>query len=206
MSDRKNDVAKHPLYKVYHDIIKRCENKNCRAYPWYGGGGVKMCDEWRMDFIAFYNWAVSNGWNAGMEIDKDRIPRQLGIPAVVYSPEMCSILTKKENMNAHSLNRIEEYLGRKQTLSEWADEFNVNYKLLWSRLKRGWSFESALSSSKKTQQDTGNDRRKLILNTQTGAFYFGAKEASESSGIYTTNNLHCKLSGKFKNNTPFIYV
>lgn len=34
-------------------MIKRCENRNCDAYPYYGWRGISVCDRWRHDFAAF---------------------------------------------------------------------------------------------------------------------------------------------------------
>jgi NUMOD4 motif/HNH endonuclease len=46
---------------------------------------------------------------------------------------------------------------------------------------------------------------KIIINTQTGIFYYGIKEAADSIGSkYST--LASKLSGHDRNNTPFIYA
>lgn len=30
----------------------------------YGAKGVKVCDEWQNNFIAFSNWAKANGYNS----------------------------------------------------------------------------------------------------------------------------------------------
>jgi group I intron endonuclease len=46
---------------------------------------------------------------------------------------------------------------------------------------------------------------RIILNTQSGIFYIGLKEAESSMDI-TRNTLGKKLLGKRKNNTPFIYA
>jgi len=48
-------------------------------------------------------------------------------------------------------------------------------------------------------------KQKLILNTNTGIFYFGLKEVSELINTDTTT-IGRKLRGKMKNNTSFIYV
>lgn len=138
-------LSKHPLYNIYNDMIKRCENKNCREYPYYGGRGVMICIEWRQHFKCFYDWCIGNGWHKGLHLDKDKIPSKLGIPAIIYSPEMCSLITRKENMNYMSSNRVEAAFGKKQTLSQWADEFNFEYKYLWRRLNIGWDLERALT-------------------------------------------------------------
>ena len=46
---------------------------------------------------------------------------------------------------------------------------------------------------------------KIILNTETGIYYFGAKEASESINI-KLHTLRKKLSGILKNKTSLIYT
>lgn len=138
-------LSKHPLYRIYHDIIKRCENKKCKVYNLYGGRGVRMCDEWRNDFMSFFSWAIDNKWDVGLEIDKDIIPKKLGIPSLIYSPEMCSVVNHEENMNAFSNNINIEYNGVSKTIKQWANEYKVDYKLVWGRLKKGWNIHDALS-------------------------------------------------------------
>ncbi len=49
------------------------------------------------------------------------------------------------------------------------------------------------------------DKSKIILNTQTGIFYFGCREAAISIN-HTEDNLRKKLKGQYKNNTPLIFV
>lgn len=89
-------LRKHPLYRVWASIFDRCTRPYATSYPRYGAKGVSICKEW-YDFKNFYDWAIANGWRKGLQIDKDIIPKQLGIPALLYSPEMCSIVTVKEN-------------------------------------------------------------------------------------------------------------
>lgn len=206
MKKRQNHgLSKHPLFEVYYGIKKRCYNKNCKVYHLYGGRGVVMCDEWLNDFMSFFNWAISNGWKEGMVIDKDKIPIEKGMTSLLYGPDTCSILTNKENMNATTTNVIIEHFGKKQTISQWADEFGVNSQLLWARLNNGWDFERAISPKKTTTKETGVLRRKVILNIETGVFYFGVKEAAESIG-QTRNTVEHKMCGSRRNNTPLRYV
>jgi hypothetical protein len=40
------------------------------------------------------------------------------------------------------------YNGKTQTVSEWAEEFGLNYFTLYRRLQRGWDVERALSTVK----------------------------------------------------------
>ena len=44
-------------------MISRCYTPSNTSYQRYGAKGVKVCDEWRKDFAAFQNWAMSNGYD-----------------------------------------------------------------------------------------------------------------------------------------------
>ena len=59
--------------------------------------------------------------------------------------------------------------------------------------------------SEETRKKISEVKIKIILNTQTGIFYFGCKEAAESMNI-NHGTLRGKISGNRKNTTPFIYV
>ena len=85
-------LSRHPIYTVWINMNRRCYSKKDSAFNNYGGRGVKVCDEWRNDFIEFYNWAIKNGWEKGLQLDKDKIGNGL-----LYSPKTCCFLSSKEN-------------------------------------------------------------------------------------------------------------
>ena len=64
----------------------------------YGAIGVTMCDEWKDDVEAFYDWCMANGWNTSLVLDKDIKCKELGINPAVYSPETISMITAQENV------------------------------------------------------------------------------------------------------------
>ncbi len=75
------------LYAVWASIKSRCYNPASNRYGRYGGRGIKVCDEWLHDFGAFYNWAMSNGYDENAPRGKctiDRIDNDKG-----YSPDNC---------------------------------------------------------------------------------------------------------------------
>lgn len=45
--------SSHPLIYVWHAMKQRCIDPRCKAYPYYGGRGITVCDKWREDFWAF---------------------------------------------------------------------------------------------------------------------------------------------------------
>src|SRR6185437_1452535 len=100
-------LSNHPLFKIWSDVKKRCYNIKCKAYKNYGGKGVIMCDEWLNNFKCFYDWCINNGWEKGLELDKDKLsPYKTGN---IYSPEFCCFLTAKENMKYRSNSVVIEY-------------------------------------------------------------------------------------------------
>jgi (2R)-ethylmalonyl-CoA mutase len=65
-----HNLSKTKIYKRWIGIKSRCYNKNAENYRNYGGRGIKMCDEWRNDFMSFYNWAIHGGYRDDLKIDR----------------------------------------------------------------------------------------------------------------------------------------
>ena len=58
------------LYSIWTDIKRRCNNKQYKDYPRYGGRGIGLCDEWQSDFEKFKNWSLDNGYTNELSIDR----------------------------------------------------------------------------------------------------------------------------------------
>ncbi|HEX3038181.1 MAG TPA: hypothetical protein VHO94_04210 [Oscillospiraceae bacterium] len=76
------------LYYVWNSMRERCENSNRWNFQNYGGRGIKLCSEWH-NFIPFYKWAISHGYNEGLTIDRKDNDGN-------YCPENCRWITPKE--------------------------------------------------------------------------------------------------------------
>ena len=81
------------LYRIWHAMKERCYRTGAINFKWYGGKGVKVCEEWKNSFEVFRDWALANGYSSGLTID--RIDSSLG-----YSPNNCRWLTRAENASA----------------------------------------------------------------------------------------------------------
>ena len=51
------------LYRVYRTMLARCFNPKNYEYAAYGGRGIRVCDAWKEDYVAFRDWALANGYD-----------------------------------------------------------------------------------------------------------------------------------------------
>jgi len=117
----------HPLYLIYRAMFNRCYNPNSKSYKNYGAVGVTICQEWLDNPVSFIEWALQNGWQKGLEIDKDL--KATG--SKIYSPDTCSIISKLENTQ---LSHLREYAYGKakhiklspQAVQEILDKYSTN--------------------------------------------------------------------------------
>lgn len=133
------------IKRCWNHMIQRCYRKNCKEYKNYGAKGVVMCDEWKNDYQKFLDWSLVSGWKKGLNLDKDIIPKKLGIPALLYSPEMCCFVTPKENQNTKSTCRYYEYNGQSLNVAQICEITGKDRSLLILRLNQGMSLDDALN-------------------------------------------------------------
>ena len=120
-------------------MISRCENPNNNRYYVYGLKGISVCDDWRNDFMSFYNWAINNGYSDDLSID--RIDNDKG-----YCPSNCRWTTRKVQMNNRSNSRNISYNGTTMTLKQWSEYFGFNYKYFHEVMsKNNWDIEKVLN-------------------------------------------------------------
>ena len=126
--NRKHNMAhKNSLYGIWKSLKQRCCNPNDPRYKDYGGRGVTICDEWKNDFQAFYDWAVSNGYS------NEKLPSGKNILSIDridvngnYTPSNCKWSTDKEQAsNKRCSMSIEE---KRRICPICQKEFSVNHR------------------------------------------------------------------------------
>jgi hypothetical protein len=137
--NKTHGLSQHKLHDLWSGIKKRCRNSKCAKFRYYGGhptGPVIICDEWFYSFEVFYEWCMANGWEEGLQIDKDKVweEKHGSYPGKEYSPEYCCFLTKKQNCRNRTSSVFIEYKGEKKTLVEWGEIYGIKASLLSDRL------------------------------------------------------------------------
>ena len=139
MGKVKHGMAHTKIYRVYCRIKQRCYDKNVKEFKYYGGRGIEMCDEWRNDFMAFYTWAMANGYKEGLTIDRKDVNGN-------YEPSNCCWITQKEQNNNTRANHYITYNGETHTMAQWAEIKGLKLQTLANRLNiYGWDIERALN-------------------------------------------------------------
>jgi len=126
------------LYKRWITMKARCYNPKNKDFHRYGAKGISVCDEWKHDFLTFYNWSINNGFDKSLTID--RIDGAKG-----YYPENCRYATVRQQNNNTKSNVTIEYNGDKDTISMMASKYNIRYGLLVYRIKAGWNLIDAFT-------------------------------------------------------------
>lgn len=133
------------IWTVWRGMKHRCYNKNARQYKDYGGRGIKVCDEWKDDFMAFYN--VMGDVPKGKSID--RIDNDGN-----YEPSNVKWSTAKQQ----NRNRRSSYKINGINLTDIDKSLGGSDGLVSKRLKRGWSLERAITTKSNATIKDRKDR------------------------------------------------
>lgn len=134
----KHNMTNTRLYNIWRDMKSRCLNPNNKRHKFYFDKGITVCDEWKNDFMNFYNWAINNGYRDNLTID--RINNNGN-----YEPKNCRWATITEQNNNQSNNIRIKYNESEYTLSELSKIYNIKRATLYDRIKRGWTIDEALN-------------------------------------------------------------
>lgn len=136
------EIKNHRLRGVWHSMRLRCNNPNNKSYIYYGGRGIAVCPEWNdkdNGYIAFYEWAVNNGYKEGLTIDRINVNGD-------YGPNNCRWIANDIQQTNKRNNHIIEYNGEVKCIAEWARIYGLRPDTLRYRVKHGWSIEKALKT------------------------------------------------------------
>lgn len=142
----KHGMSTTQLYKIWTGIKNRCSNPKFASYKNYGGRGITVCQEWLNDSVAFMQWALSNGYKTGLQID--RIDNNGS-----YAPDNCRFVTARENAN----NRSNTIYYKGIALKDYCRENNLNYGAIIMRIySLNWGLEKAITTPVRAKTEKEN--------------------------------------------------
>ena len=141
-------LHKTRLYGTYQGMKQRCFNPNDCNYKRYGARGITVCEEWRNDFKAFYDWAIANGYRDDLSIDRIDVNGN-------YEPSNCRWATMKEQANNKTQvkvrgkirypNLLSEIVSKNFTLRSISEKTGISPSTLSVKLhKGGFTFGEAV--------------------------------------------------------------
>ena len=126
------------LRETHINMKTRCYNPNSLSYYRYGGRGIKICDEWKDNFLAFALWALDNGYRDDLTID--RIDNDGD-----YEPSNCHFVTYTEQANNRITSTRLEYNGEVDTMANWSRRLNIPYHFIQYRKDKGICMEDIVN-------------------------------------------------------------
>lgn len=133
-----NGYTHERLYERYRNILRRVKDPT----KYYG---VTICKEWENDYLCFREWALNNGYDDSLTID--RIDNKKG-----YQPDNCRWVSLKRQANNRSNNHIIEYRDKNYTISELADYIDLPYNTVMQRIKSGWDIDDVVNTPYKSRK------------------------------------------------------
>ena len=86
------DSVTKQLMTKFSGMKNRCYSEKNPGYHRYGGRGIKIYKPWLENPKTFVDWAVENGYQPGLSIDRINNDHS-------YTPNNCQFITKKQNSN-----------------------------------------------------------------------------------------------------------
>ena len=114
------------LYQIYINMIQRCYNPKNKGYKNYHDRGIVVCGEWRNDSKSFLDWALKNGYNDTLTLD--RIDSNKG-----YSPDNCRWVDRFVQNNNTRRNFLLLYNNKWLTIKQIAQIENIPLKTAYNR-------------------------------------------------------------------------
>lgn len=141
------DIDRERLREIFDSMKARCRNEKNKSYKYYGGRGIKVCDEWLSGFKHFYKWSMENGYKPGLSIERKDTNGN-------YSPENCEWIPLNEQAKNQRSNRKVTINGITKNVSDWSEISGVHRTTINSRISKGLTGEALLKKPKETRKET----------------------------------------------------
>ena len=132
-------ISRTRLYYIWSHMKQRCYNENDIKYHDYGERGIRVCDEWIDDFQEFRKWAINNGYEEHLTLDRIDMNGN-------YEPSNCRWATYRQQANNTRKNHNLSLFGETHTISEWSRIVGIGRATIERRInKYNWTVYDALT-------------------------------------------------------------
>ena len=178
------------LYNIWRSMKKRCNVVTNDAYKYYGGRGIKVCEEWN-DFELFMKWAYSNGYADNLTIERKDVNGN-------YEPSNCKWIPMSEQSKNRRISlRTYDVDGEEKNIRDIVDGKQLRYSAIENRVRKGWDVETAMRTPKIRNEDRGKCVEQISIKTgEIISEYVSIAEASRQTGLSQQSiGLRCRNGG-----------
>lgn len=125
----KTSWSNNRIKKIFHGMKQRCYNKESSTYRWYGAKGIQVCNEWMDNPLSFEEWAIQNGYDDDLTID--RIDEDKG-----YSPDNCRWIPNPQNAKYKSTTSLINVNGEEHTGRDWSGILGLGTNVINTYVRR----------------------------------------------------------------------
>ena len=135
------DYTRSNEYSSWLHMRERCLNSQVPDYSEYGAKGITICSRWANDFSAFLK---DMGEKPSKHHTLGRIDNSQG-----YTPSNVRWESpRQQNLNKKN-NRLVKINGVTKPLTEWCEIYARSRKTVYTRCRRGWKLEEAITTPTK---------------------------------------------------------
>ena len=139
------------IRKIYEKMIDRCYNEKDKSYKWYGAKGIKIYNEWLKNPKKFEEWALVNGYENGLTIDRKDENKD-------YCPENCRWITMENNSKYKSTTHLIEVDEEAHTGRDWSNILNLGPNTI-NMYFRNYSDEQVKEFIRRRKKDKNKIRK-----------------------------------------------
>lgn len=157
------------LFNIWQSMKARCYNPNNSDYYNYGAKGTIVCKEWKNNFLNFYNWAINNGYNKNLTIDRINTYGS-------YEPNNCRWADNYTQANNKKRTIKILYKGNYYTITEISKITGIPRNVISARYYAKWNAEKIFNIPLNAPYISGKSRK--IMCIETNKVYNSIVEAS----------------------------
>jgi len=143
MSSLQGSSRDSRAYRVWADMLSRCNNSNHQAYAYYGERGITVCERWH----SYDNFYADMG-SPPHKFTLERKDNEAG-----YCPDNCIWASRTAQANNRSGNRLINLNGEMLSAAEAARRVGLKPKIVHQRLYKGWPESELLRPARRANHE-----------------------------------------------------